>query len=483
MLKKILLISLLFIGLLKAATITINKATYTSNENIIASYKNTTNGQRDWIAIYPKNSSNAWANVIQWKWIKGEVNGNTTFTKLPVGEYEVRVFFNNTFQDEAKKAFRVILNKNKITMLGDKKPTKYKSIVVSNSHHRTALLGLGKEINQYIANKIKKAKEGDIIRLNYYIIEHEPHVVYFYNAIKNALINGAKVEIITEGKNMSKEALENGEISKSRYTNQKRFFSGLLNTDTPQENTFNFYKIDRAGDSNYKKAINHRKVALLDIGGKKEIIISTANILKSGDARWQAAIGLDGNHYDSQWKWWNDVLDTDKCFAKGKGTACRLGNGGYQSNYQGWTSSYIVDKTDRDIMVEWLKKMKYAKGCSLRMLMGHLDSTKVLNEMKRIAEDGCKVDLIYAKEYIDGTPEEKYKKGNFEIEKQIKVHAKMILWQGNWGNSGLRQYAWVGSFNATNKAAHENDETMIRIKGEKLFKAFWNYFQWVEYDD
>jgi hypothetical protein len=112
MLKKIILISIIFIGLLEAATLNTNKVSYTSHENIIATYKDTTNGQRDWIAIYPKNSSNAWANVIQWKWIKGKVNGNTTFTKLPVGEYEVRVFFNNTFQDEARKAFRVFENNN-----------------------------------------------------------------------------------------------------------------------------------------------------------------------------------------------------------------------------------------------------------------------------------------------------------------------------------------------------------------------------------
>jgi len=88
-------------------TITTNKAIYTNNDNITATYKGTTNGEEDWIAIYPKNSSNAWANVIEWRWIRGKVNGNTIFSKLPVGEYEVRVFFNNSFHDEAKKAFSV----------------------------------------------------------------------------------------------------------------------------------------------------------------------------------------------------------------------------------------------------------------------------------------------------------------------------------------------------------------------------------------
>jgi len=89
-------------------SVTTNKALYTSNENIVATYRGTTDGEEDWIAIYPKNSTNAWANVIEWRWIRGQVDGKTVFPKLPSGEYEVRVFFNNTFQDEAKKAFRVV---------------------------------------------------------------------------------------------------------------------------------------------------------------------------------------------------------------------------------------------------------------------------------------------------------------------------------------------------------------------------------------
>ena len=375
------------------------------------------------------------------------------------------------------------------------KPDQYINEVSSDDGKRIALMGTGKEINTYIADRISLAGKNDTIRLDYYIMDYERKTYYFYNAIKEALANGAKVEIITEGKNTSKAAYLAGDIPEYRYRNQREFFygaenakydgfvAGLLEEPKAHKNAFKFYKVDRAGDSTSTKAINHRKIALLDIDGKKEIVVSTANITGSGESRWQAAIVLDGNHYDSQWRWWNDVLDTDICFAKmGSQKECRLGNGGYESNYEGWTASYVVDKTKYETMVEWLKKMKYSKGCALRMLMGHLGSTKVLNEMKRIAEDGCKVDLIYASEYIDGSPY-KYNKGNFEVEHQARVHAKMILWQGKWGNGDIEQYAWVGSLNATDKGANENDETMVRIEGKKLFKAFWNYFQWVEYDD
>jgi hypothetical protein len=44
--------------------------------------------------------------VIQWDWA-GAVNGTHTFNELPVGQYEVRAFFNNSYNLEASKSFTV----------------------------------------------------------------------------------------------------------------------------------------------------------------------------------------------------------------------------------------------------------------------------------------------------------------------------------------------------------------------------------------
>ena len=62
---------------------------------------------KDWIGIYPVGSSNDWANVVAWKWSRGQVNGQKSFNNLPVGNYEVRVFFRNSYKVEARDGFSV----------------------------------------------------------------------------------------------------------------------------------------------------------------------------------------------------------------------------------------------------------------------------------------------------------------------------------------------------------------------------------------
>lgn len=84
-----------------------NKEIYEVNEAILVNYENMSGNDQDWIGIYPKNSNNDWENVLQWTWTDGGVAGNHNFEGLAVGEYEVRAFFNNSFNTEARYAFSV----------------------------------------------------------------------------------------------------------------------------------------------------------------------------------------------------------------------------------------------------------------------------------------------------------------------------------------------------------------------------------------
>ncbi len=326
---------------------------------------------------------------------------------------------------------------------------------------------------------------------------------------------GARVEIITEKFNTtfspyvpeytyrnSTEFIFGSKNSLYENGGYKEYVRGLSHEKTRHKNAFKLYRVNSAGDSLNRRALNHRKVALLDIKGKRTIIISSANVTDYGEREWQVAVMLDGNHYDSHWWWWNDVLDSDICFAKGNRN-CRINNGEYESNYEGWIASYIVDRTKYHTMVGWLKGMTYSKGCALRMIMGEFDDSRVLDEMARIARDGCKVDLIYNNpgnylnplEYVKNNFSDVYSTGRFEVERQttrrksngsiIKnaVHQKMILWQGGWYHNKTVQYAWIGSYNATRYATEMHDESMVKVQDDKLFKALWNYFQWIEYYD
>ena len=112
MLKKIIFISLLLVSILPAATVNTTKKVYTPVESITATYKDMSGDNTDWIAIYPAESSTAWKNVVQWKWIGGKINGQQAFQKLPVGDYEVRVFLKNSFNVAGKSTFKVVAHAN-----------------------------------------------------------------------------------------------------------------------------------------------------------------------------------------------------------------------------------------------------------------------------------------------------------------------------------------------------------------------------------
>ena len=107
MFKRLMLLSLLFIGIVNAATVNTTKNPYNTNENIVVNFTEMLGHNDDWIAIYPAGSTNAWGNVLRWNWTTDISSGQLTFSKLPAGNYEVRAFYNNSFTVEATKAFSV----------------------------------------------------------------------------------------------------------------------------------------------------------------------------------------------------------------------------------------------------------------------------------------------------------------------------------------------------------------------------------------
>ena len=93
--------------MLEATNITLVKNIYAPNEKIVVSYEGMSGDKKDWIALYHKESSNEWKNVIESTFTAGKVKGTHTFSPLKNGggEYEVRAFFHNSYQLEAKATF------------------------------------------------------------------------------------------------------------------------------------------------------------------------------------------------------------------------------------------------------------------------------------------------------------------------------------------------------------------------------------------
>jgi len=373
------------------------------------------------------------------------------------------------------------------------------NVTTSGSGEIIALTGSGQEIYNYISSKLVNAGSGDSIRINMYIIEHAyGRTSHIYESLAGALARGASIEIVTESNNLD----INQAVSEARYRNTCEFLYGYPGVECPlfpgstprisprglkyepvgQDGSINIYVCNQGCDSTAARAINHNKFFLLDINGERDIIVTSSNIRHGGATDWKVGIDLDGNHYTSQWNWWNSVFDADICFSQ-RGSNCFVGNGGYESNFEGNTVSYLPGPTPvYNAPADWLSKMQYEPGCALRVTMAHWSNSNFgrwfLDGLARVKSIGCEVDFLHS-QVDEAEAISNYVNGRFKVEYQTNIHAQMILWQGVY-DGAHESLAWVGSWNSTMNALRNNDESIVRIKSPSEFEAFWNFFSHID---
>jgi len=62
---------------------------------------------KTWIGLYKKGTSNEWANVLAWGWVKNAQTRISNISHFAEGDYEARLFFNNSYTTEASLDFHV----------------------------------------------------------------------------------------------------------------------------------------------------------------------------------------------------------------------------------------------------------------------------------------------------------------------------------------------------------------------------------------
>jgi len=88
--------------------VTTTVAQYEPNETVSISITGELSGDQDWAAIYRVGDNNDWANVIAWNWVSnGTTELNIIKHQMPAGEYEIRLFFHNSYNVEAVYRFSV----------------------------------------------------------------------------------------------------------------------------------------------------------------------------------------------------------------------------------------------------------------------------------------------------------------------------------------------------------------------------------------
>jgi hypothetical protein len=82
-----------------------NLSTYVVGDSVVVSYDNMSGSTRDWISIAVAGSPDY--SFIRWAYTGGGTSGSMTFTNIPVGSYEARAYFNDTYVRQYTAAFTV----------------------------------------------------------------------------------------------------------------------------------------------------------------------------------------------------------------------------------------------------------------------------------------------------------------------------------------------------------------------------------------
>ena len=75
------------------------------NKNTYIIFNSSLEG-KTWIGIYKKNTSNEWKNVQKWEWVTKPTT-KISIASLDAGDYEARLFFNNSFITEKVISFHM----------------------------------------------------------------------------------------------------------------------------------------------------------------------------------------------------------------------------------------------------------------------------------------------------------------------------------------------------------------------------------------
>jgi len=95
----------------KTNTLQTLKDVYKPNDLVSVKVDAALSGDQDWVGVYHKNASSAWANVVSWNWVPHfALSESNQIHEMPVGAYEARLFFHNNVQKKASYPFTVAVN-------------------------------------------------------------------------------------------------------------------------------------------------------------------------------------------------------------------------------------------------------------------------------------------------------------------------------------------------------------------------------------
>jgi len=114
MYKKIIILTLLLVNFIHAATLTSEKHVYSTEEPITINFNGATGHYKNWIGIYQAGAANNGSNVLLWAFAgdkdSPKPSGKVTINqkhRLKTGRYEAKIYYNNSYLTEGSTTFIV----------------------------------------------------------------------------------------------------------------------------------------------------------------------------------------------------------------------------------------------------------------------------------------------------------------------------------------------------------------------------------------
>lgn len=154
------------------------------------------------------------------------------------------------------------------------------------------------------------------------------------------------------------------------------------------------------------------------------------------------------------------------------------------------TKVYFFPTQGPDPLLEDLKAANCSAGGQIALVQSIFKNSrarKVLQQLKRLRNQGCKVALVVRKNSDDNDAVELLKNSNLNVtfikDKHINIHSKFVLINAKFKNKNgdwlRRKLVYTGSANLQDKSLLSNDETMLLIEKENIFNQFKNQFIYI----
>lgn len=306
---------------------------------------------------------------------------------------------------------------------------------------------------------------GAEVHISIYMFNYEPLIV----ALEKAYQRGVKVQMV----------IDNGRARSSKIVNKKTIarFRSIIKSPS--------HMLTVESDT-YPSAINHCKYMLfsevdMPQGKAEHVVFSTShNFTLIGTKKIQDAVVFTNKKLYEAFKYnWNEI-------------ALRSQSGMKDFTYRevdlGNIYAYFFPRRkngawdNADTYLEIFDKISDYSSASVRVVMASWSRVEVAKKLIELHKKGVRVEVI-AKDgdASDAVLEELQRlKDAGAYVKIIKMsekdtHSKITLINGTW--EGKRQgLVFAGSHNYTEKALKYNNEVLLRLADEGLFKQYDDYF-------